>query len=46
MDDSRQSLVTGVNLPMVLQALVNRELSAAELTKQLEIEAKQTIRRM
>lgn len=46
MDDSRQSLVTGVNLPMVLQALVNRELSEAELTKQLEIEAKQTIRRM
>ncbi len=44
--DSRQSLVTGVNLPMVLQALVNRELSANELTKQLELEAKQTIRRM
>ena len=46
MSDSRQSLVTGVNLPMVLQALVNRELPADELTKQLEKEAKQTIRRM
>jgi PTS system mannose-specific IIA component/PTS system mannose-specific IIB component len=31
---------------MVLQALVNQELPADELTKQLEIEAKQTIRRM
>ena len=45
-NDSRQYLVTGVNLPMVLQALVNQELPADELTKQLEIEAKQTIRRM
>lgn len=45
-NDSRQSLVTGVNLPMVLQALVSRELSADELTKQLKTEAKQTIRRM
>lgn len=45
-NDSRQSLVTGVNLPMVLQALVNRELSASELTEQLTVEAKQTIRRM
>ncbi|MGX7204544.1 PTS sugar transporter subunit IIA [Enterococcus pingfangensis] len=46
MNDSRQALVTGVNLPMVLQALVNRELSAEALTKQLELETKQTIRRM
>lgn len=46
MNDSRQALVTGVNLPMVLQALVNRELSAEALTTQLELETKQTIRRM
>lgn len=46
MNDTRQALVTGVNLPMVLQALVNRELAADELTEQLEKETKMTIRRM
>ncbi|MDT2828626.1 MAG: PTS sugar transporter subunit IIA [Enterococcus viikkiensis] len=46
MNDARQALVTGVNLPMVLQALVNRELAADELTEQLEKETKLTIRRM
>lgn len=46
MDDPRQALVTGVNLPMLLQALVNRETTAKELARQLELEGKQTIRRM
>ncbi|WP_379946219.1 PTS sugar transporter subunit IIA [Enterococcus devriesei] len=46
MSDDRQALVTGANLPMVLQALVNRELTADELTEQLEKETKMTIRRM
>lgn len=45
-NDSRQSLVTGTNLPMVLQALVNREISAEELSKQLEQEGKLTVRRI
>ncbi|MEG1502833.1 MAG: PTS sugar transporter subunit IIA [Enterococcus sp.] len=46
MDDPHQALVTGVNLPMLLQALVNRESTAKELAQQLELEGKQTIRRM
>lgn len=44
--DAHQHLVTGVNLPMVLQALANREEGAAELAAELERESKTAIRRM
>ncbi|MGM0214331.1 PTS sugar transporter subunit IIA [Enterococcus sp. AZ109] len=42
----KQHLVTGINLPMLLQALMNRNISAALLTEQLEDESKEAIRRM
>ncbi|MBO1306388.1 PTS mannose/fructose/sorbose family IIA subunit [Enterococcus sp. 669A] len=45
-NNPKQHLVTGINLPMMLQALTNRDLPAASLTKQLEDESKEAIRRM
>ncbi|GCF92411.1 PTS mannose transporter subunit IIA [Enterococcus florum] len=44
--DAKQHLVTGVNLPMLLQALANSNLTAEELTRQLELESKEAIRRI
>lgn len=44
--DPNQHLVTGANLPMILQALANREEGAAELAAELESESKTAIRRM
>ncbi|MEO1769126.1 MULTISPECIES: PTS sugar transporter subunit IIA [Enterococcus] len=45
-NNENQHLVTGMNLPMLLQALTNRNLPAKILTKQLEDESKEAIRRM
>lgn len=45
-NNENQHLVTGMNLPMLLQALTNRNLAAKTLTKQLEDESKEAIRRI
>lgn len=45
-NDPKQHLITGVNLPMLMQALMNRQLTGETLTKLLETDSKTGIRRM
>ncbi|MBV7392149.1 MULTISPECIES: PTS sugar transporter subunit IIA [Enterococcus] len=45
-DDERQHLVTGVNLPMLMEALMNRKKTGSELAELLVSDSQTGIRKM